>query len=505
MAKKPLGSTYTKSEAAVFWASMTGQNILIGVISASLSYYLQFTLLIPAATVGIIMSIARVWDAFNDPLMGVIVDKVNLKGGKCLPWLKWSPIPIAAFTAMCFWNFDFYGTDGKRNALVLLWAVFAYFMYDFFYTVGDIPLWSLPARMTTDKTARDKLMSIARIFCTVGGGVVMFTFQPIAFAIGQRITFATGCTAAQGEKRGFFWAAVLICALGGLLFLLAGYVCKERVDAEPEENHVTFKENFIIMWRNKPYRQMLLSGILGSARNMVMYVAMPLINYYYAEKYPLRGMLYLALIGGGLFLGQFLANGFTPGIMQRIEKKRLYNLANVVFAVPCLLVLGLYMRFPKEMTHPALIALSALLFSIIGMCNGVLACTQTSMMADAIDLEEYETGHRPDGVFISGLTLIGKLQNGLSTIIGGFAYSIVGFSDAMVAEVNEFIAAGGIPRLEDKYQPYMFILFFLAAVPPAIGSLLAIIPTWKYDMTNARHTEVLEALNERRAKQDTQA
>ena len=72
------------------------------------------------------------------------------------------------------------------------------------------------------------------------------------------------------------------------------------------------------------------------------------------------------------------------------------------------------------------------------------------------------------------------------------------FSDARVAELNSFIAAGGIPRIEANYSKFMMILFFLVSIPPAIGCILSVIPTWKYALDDDEHKRILNILNERR-------
>ena len=127
---------------------------------------------------------------------------------------------------------------------------------------------------------------------------------------------------------------------------------------------------------------------------------------------------------------------------------------------------------------------------------------QSLMIADAVDYEEYTNGIRPDGVFFSGQTFLAKLNTGIATIISGIAYSIVRFSDSRVAELNAFIEAGGIPREEAHFSPFMMILFFLVSLPPAIGCILAVIPTWKYALDDDEHQRILAELNKRRHQKE---
>ena len=144
----PKLKTYTPSERNWYLIGLAGQNVTYNVIGAALSYYLQFTLLIPAMAVSIIMALARVWDAFNDPMMGTIVDRTRSKWGKCRPYLMVIPIPIFIITVLCFVNFGFYGQGVVSDGLIVFWAALTYVLWGMIYTVGDIPLWGVTSLMT---------------------------------------------------------------------------------------------------------------------------------------------------------------------------------------------------------------------------------------------------------------------------------------------------------------------------------------------------------------------
>ena len=74
------------------------------------------------------------------------------------------------------------------------------------------------------------------------------------------------------------------------------------------------------------------------------------------------------------------------------------------------------------------------------------------------------------------------------------------FSDSRVAEVNAFINAGGIPRLAGEYSSFMMILFLIISIPPAIGCILTVIPTWRYALDDKEHARILAVLIERRGE-----
>lgn len=549
--QKPTLRTYTARERNFYLAGMVGQNIIYNVVGAALSYYFQFTLAIPAIIVTVLMAIARVWDALNDPIMGTIVDKTRTKWGKCRPYLIYVPMPIFVITTLCFVNFGFYEVgQTAMNALIVAWAAVTYILWGMTYTVGDIPLWGVTSLMTEDEKARNRLLSMARIFGGIGAGVSLLAMQPAALAIGGFIAEPIGVrlagseeawqaivaqseanTAAfneglnenlpyeeleqylvvnpilseatrQGERWGFLIAAAAFGLLGAALFQLCGPNIKERVPSS--EKHYTLKENIKIMFGNKPFRQILLSGILGSPRMLIQIAAMPLINYYFANKDALMAMVYMALLGGGVFVGQFVAMGIAPKVLTKVSKKNLYNYSNLAGVIPFMFLYIAYVSDPGGLANWYWVAVLFFIFIIAGASLGFATVLQSYMIADCIDYEEYTHGVRPDGVFFAGQTFIAKLQSGVATIISGIFYAIYKFSDSEVEKVNNYISAGIMPRTVPEFEPYMRVLFVIVSIPPAIGCILTVLPTRKYCLDDAEHKRILAELAARRAAAESE-
>ena len=482
--------TYSKKERNTFLLSLMGQNILYGIINSAYSYFLQFTVLIPAAAVGTVMAATRIFDACNDPLMGVIVDRTNTKFGKCRPYLMASPPLILITTLLCFWAPFGVFTQANSTGLVIAWAAFSYLIWGVAYTIGDIPIWGITALITENDADRNKLMSNGRIVCGVGIGFG-FIVQPLALLLSEPL---------GSELNAFLFVALVFALLGSVLFQIIGFTSKEKI--KPAEKPAKFRDNIRIMWSNKPFRQILISGILGSPRSLIMIAIFPLFTYYFAAKDFFQVIMYLGLIGAGLFVGQYIAIGFTPKLIARFSKKHLYNYSNLIAVVPSILIFVLYLINPMGMTDWLFVALQSICFAFVGFGMGIPMVMQSVMIADCVDYQEYKTGLRPDGVFFSGQSFIAKMQAAIATLISGFAYASVGFSDQAIEQVNDFIAAGGIPRLESEFAPYMMILFFLVSIPPAVGYFLSVIPTWKYALDTDEHKRILVELNNRRHEKD---
>lgn len=273
-------NTYTPKERNLYLTGLLGQNMIYNIIGTGLVFYFQSVLFIPAMATGVIFAIARVWDAINDPMMGTIVDRTNTKWGKCRPYLIFVPAAVCVITILCFCN-GIYGSQNSStvNGLIIAWAGVSYILWGMTYTVGDIPLWGITARMTDDENDRASLLSLARIAGGVGG-IVLAIIVPLSQAVGNSLTKSQGLSTQKGQQFGFIIVAVILSVIGCGLFQLSSFA-KERVKSSDE--HYTIKENFQLMWRNRPFRQIMISSILRAPIMLLMMVAMTLLSYYYGD------------------------------------------------------------------------------------------------------------------------------------------------------------------------------------------------------------------------------
>ena len=140
-----------------------------------LSYYMIMSFLqlymtdigISAVAVGIIFMFAKVWDAVNDPIFGVMVDKVNLKGGKYRPWLRISSIAIPVTTILLF-----IVPAGVSVQVKIIWSSVAYILWDTAYTMCDVPMNAIVTAMTESTFERNKMYSLNAFFVYLGGILV---------------------------------------------------------------------------------------------------------------------------------------------------------------------------------------------------------------------------------------------------------------------------------------------------------------------------------------------
>ncbi len=488
--------SYTSKERNGYLIGMAGQNIIYGIISSGLAFYFSNVIALPAMAISVIMAIARVWDAINDPMMGTFVDKTKSKWGKCRPYLIFMPIIIMIGTILCFANGIYSEANNStiQNVMIIAWAGISYILWGMLYTAADIPLWGIASRMTANESKRSNLLSLARMVAGIGGALG-FVMTPIAQGLAKVMPGNT----AQALQWAFIVVAIVLAIVGTILFQCAA-LAKERVDCEEEKKRGII-DNFKIMWANKPFRRILISGIIRSPFQLLLILAMPLMTLYFGNNgatadFVKNILLQYGPIAVGVFGGQFGAMALTPILCKKFEKKTIFNVMNIVSGIAFAFIFVLYLIFPTTLGGVPIILLSiAFLLASAGV--GFIMVLQSMMIADCVDYEEHTNGTRPDGVFFSGQSFLTKLAAGLAVMIQGICYAIVGYEGDAVTSMNAALSSG-LVTFAEEYKTFAMIMFFLVSIPPAIGMILSIIPMLKYELNDKEHSRILDELNAKR-------
>ena len=117
---------------------------------------------IPSAAVGVVVLIVKIWDAVNDPIFGGIVDKVHLKGGKFVPWLRIG-VPVLLIANIALFAIPFQASQGVKIA----WAIAAYCLWSVGYTMNDVPIFGLITTITSNQDERTSLNASGRVAAMV--------------------------------------------------------------------------------------------------------------------------------------------------------------------------------------------------------------------------------------------------------------------------------------------------------------------------------------------------
>lgn len=475
--------TYTRKERNYYLLGLLGQNIIYNVIGVGLALYYTEALYVPPGIVALLMLVARLWDACNDFIMGVIMDRTRSRLGKARPYLLAAPLlimlgTIGAFSA----TFDYH----RSPTLTVVFIYVTYILWGMIYTMGDIPLWGITALMTESEEDRTKLLSLARVMGAFGSALPLLSYVTIVGLFKD-----TGVTAIfpNSGAYGYFMATLVFAVLGSVLFQLIGFNVSEKI--APTDKGSGFIKSFALLKKNKPFLRLMLSGILGSTKLMIASCSSYLILWYYANGNEANTMFYFAVIGGGYFMGTLGAMYFTPALLRYYSKKDLYNWSHLLSVVPFMIAFAL---FYFQVDTILLISLTIL---FAGALHGFPTVLQVSMIADSVDYLEWKTGEKADGLCFAGLTFLAKLQAAVSYYGALLVLSFVGYNSELM---QQYVAAGGIAR--EAFPEVMMALFSIITILPAIGSALAVIPTWKYNLSVEKHREILNELNRRRRQRE---
>ena len=370
-----------------------GQNIICQLVTTFFMLYMTDVAGVSALWLAWMFLGARLFDAFNDPVMGSIVEMTRTRQGKMRPYLKYSPFPIAILTVLLFVSFPGIGEVGKfafGTVVYLLWGIA--------YTSVDVPYWGLASSMTTDTEKRNTLLTIARLLCTIGSGAVS-VFIPV---------FVGNSTA--DAQYIMYPIIALVCVLIAVPTFWIGYKgTKERFYDPATEGKFTLGKNLKLLGKNKPALLIILVGVLGSLRTIYMTTAV-----YYAKynlrNFSLAGIIFLLVVPGGL-----AATLLTPVLSKRFGKKTIFIWSHIIGGA--FLVVLYLIGLPSNGTSMGAQIAFYIIIILAGVPSGFSNIMTYSMIADSIDYLEDKTGERAEAFCFSLQTFISKIGMAMTAFV----------------------------------------------------------------------------------------
>ena len=165
-------------EKLSFGIGAYGKDLVYGIVATFVMVYYTDVVQVSPAFVGGLFLVARIWDAINDPMMGLIVDNTHTKYGKFRPWILAGTIINSVVLALLFLN----PADFLQGTLVYVWCAVTYILWGMTYTLMDVPYWSMIPSFSSDSKVRDTMSVIPRLFAMFGGSTITtFGLMIIAF------------------------------------------------------------------------------------------------------------------------------------------------------------------------------------------------------------------------------------------------------------------------------------------------------------------------------------
>ena len=426
-------------------------------------YYYQDILGLSATFVGFILMIARVFDAANDPFMGVVVAKTNSRWGKFRPWLFTGTI-LNAFVLYAL--FAAPAVSGK--ALMIYFAVM-YILWGVTYTMMDIPFWSMIPAVTSTTKDRENLSVVGRTSAGVGYALInVFTVMAVS-KLGGGI-----------ERTGFRLFALIIATLFVIFILFTCFTIREQKEENMQTTSV--KEMFKALFNND---QAIITVVTIVLINSALYITSNLLIYFF--KYDIGGTtwkdaytLFTSVGGISQILGMMVV---YPILRSKLSNTTIFKLSL------CLAIFGyVFLLALCLLGYSSVLTMLMVPGVMIFVANGILTVLTTVFLANTVDYGEVKTGHREESVIFSMQTFVVKAASGLAVFITGVSLDLIGLT-------SKDGLGEGIPTFSSP----LLGLRLLMTILPMIGLVLALVLfTRKFILTDEKAEQIRKQLEEKK-------
>ncbi len=405
-----------------------GQGLIYTVVSQYLMYFYTDYALLPPLVVSVLLFGGKVWDAVNDTLFGLVVDKVRFKNGeRFLPWLRVSTVLIPLTTILLF-SIDAVPSLTWRIVLALA----TYFLWDTAYTLCDAPILGLCTTLTTNVKERGTLMT----FSGVGGAMAMALSAIVMVPI--------------LDTAGFFKASLVIAIAAFVTMSMVSVFCKERCHAQASaEPGASLRDTWEYLKGNRYlklfYGYRVVSGILSVS--MLTFMC----------KYCLGDVKAVALVAACSLPMIFCVYAASPALMRRFDKIVLYR------ACICLTIMMYLVTFAVGYGNKTLVIFCMAVIAALAILPGIML---GALPQDCVEYGTFKTGVRKEGITFALQSFVSKLNAAFASAFTGIALELIGYQGEL--EVQSAAATQGIWNCT-------FLI-------PAAGQLLAIWLLFRYDL-----------------------
>ncbi len=442
-----------------FGLGTVGRDMLYTIVSMYLLFYLTEILNLPDSTMWYMtgaLTILRIFDALNDPIMGILVDNTRSRFGKFKPWIAIGGVIGGILTILMFSDLGFTGVG------YVVSFVFIYLAWDLTYGANDIAYWSMLPSLSFDQKERERIGSFARICANIGMYIMIVGILPITNALG-------------GDKKAWFTlaAAIVLITWAFLCFTLFG-VKENRTYAEKQEN-TSLKELFGVIFKN----DQLLYTALAMMLFMVGYSTTTSFGIYFF-KYAFKNEGMYSVFAGVLGISQLSALIAFPLFSKKYNRKQLYTFATL------LVIIGYIIFFVSPMNIIPIALAGVLIF--IG--QAFIQLLMLMFLADTVEYGQWKLGRRNESITFSIQPLINKFGGAIASGVVGVTLILSGINAA--ATPND-VTSGGLLMMKSA----MLIMPLISIVAGYF------IYRSKYKIDKVFFDKIVIELAERESKQTT--
>jgi Na+/melibiose symporter-like transporter len=464
------------------YAGGAAAEAIVGIAFNSFNFFFYTNLMgVPGTLAGLAITIALVFDAVTDPLVGAISDRWRSKLGRRHPFMFAAPVPVM----LCLYLIYSPPEDFSSFQLFLWLTVLTVIMRSSM-TLFHVPHLALGAELSADFTERSRVMSINTLLGALGG--IGFAYVAYTFFFAATPEYQNGML----NQSAYTTLAVSAAVLGGVIMLASAWFTRgviPRLPAAPTNLPRFSLKEFLLDCRsvlaNQNYLMLLigylfLSATLGTRDTINLHM-----NTYYWELLP-EQIRFIALFA---MLAPIVGYVLTAPMHDKFEKKPVMIVALIGFlicaAAPVLLRMAGW--FPENNTSLLLPAIIGF-YVLTAIFVVVLLISAMSALADIADEQELVTHRRQEGVFYAARSFFAKASSGLGHLLGGIAIDVIRFP------------VGAEPGTVDS--DVIFNLGLVDGPIAAIPGAIAVFFYLRYRLTRKRHSEIQAELEQRHERED---
>ncbi|HBB32393.1 MAG TPA: MFS transporter [Cyanobacteria bacterium UBA8803] len=461
------------STKLAYGAGDMGAGITATLLAFSLLIFLTDVAGLNPGLAGMVLFVGKIWDAVNDPVVGVLSDRTRSRWGRRHSWMILSGIPFGVFFFLQ-WIVPHFSSNPQANQWLLFWYyAIVSILFNMAFTGVNLPYTALTPELTQDYDERTSLNSFRFTF-SIGGSI-------LSLALGQAIFQAIP----DGQQK--YLVLALICTI---LSVLPIYWCvwgtkdptaagQPRYDErESTEPTIPFLEQVKITFTNKPF--LFVTGIYLFSW-LAFQLTAAIIPYFLTYWMVQESYFTAALLVQGVALLMLFVWNF---VSRRVGKRGVYFLGMSLW----ILAEGGLFFLPRTQ-----VGLMYVLFAMAGCGIATAYLVPWSMLPDVTDLDELNTGQRREGIFYAFIVLLQKIGLALGLFLAGQILQGAGFIPAK----------SGNPVLEQPDSALLAIRFMVGPLP-TIFLILGLVLAYFYPITREVHGEILLKLRERRLAEENQ-
>lgn len=387
-----------------FGLGTIGRDMLYSMVSMYLIFYLTDVLELSTATIWWttgIMLFARIFDALNDPIMGMIVDNTHTKYGKFKPWIAFGAFFSGLLTILLFTDF------GLKGGMYIIIFAIIYIVWGIMFTSNDIAYWSMLPSLSLVQKEREKIGATARICANIGLFFVVVGIVPITTNLGKQF---------GSLQKGYFVFSLIVVSILWIGQSITLIVVKETATMTNKQEHTSLKEMVDVIFKN----DQLLFTAISMGLFMIGYITTTSFGLYFF-KYAYKDESMYPVFASILGISQLMALLIFPLISKYLERKKFYLLATI------LVVLGYIVFFFAPTNTMIFIGIAGVLL-FVG--QAFIQLLMLMFLADAVEYGHWKLGKRNDSVTFSIQPFIYKTGGAIASGIVGTMVIVSGIKDA---------------------------------------------------------------------------